>query len=274
MRISATRIVCIVVIDLLAGCRLGPLGIPATPSATPTYLPSNTPSPAPTATATRTPIPAPGGAGFLVEPLGVKFDTSLDQLEPGQYLIVQLMQDVEDDDSISRFRYVSLDGSHSGLLFSILGETSRGPQSIGPRLQLFGGRDMSSLIFLDLGAQQIMQFSFGCENTIGLADSGSTYLAYTCDTSGQIWHVVSLNDQDIESYMFQTTFGFTGLDWITADTAILDNSINEEDFGESHPPRVSCTLHASQQSVDCFQDVPDWWGLPASGVSLGFRQSG
>jgi hypothetical protein len=220
-----------------------------------------------TTTRTSTPIPHPADAGFSDDPYQVEYDTPLDQLAPGEYLIVQTMRDIEMDASVSRFRYLDLTGSQNGMLFSIFGETSRGPQSVGYSLKLFGGSDASSLLFLDLESQQIRQFYFGCEDISGMSVSGGTYVAYTCTTSGQVWYVVSLDGGTIESTMFQSTSGFNSLYWIKPDTAIIDNSSNDDNFVGPHPPRIYCILQASTRSLSCLKKAPDWWGRPVSGLS-------
>jgi hypothetical protein len=258
--------ICLLTAVTIVGCTLNTTAKPTRPSSV-TIFPTKSPTATPAPTATPTPIPTPQGAGLSENPPEVEFLTGLSDLPPGEYLLFRVSDYDYTNVGLSPFKYASLNGMSSDPLFTVSGRYGYGFLITDARVQLFSEEDNYSeagnLLFVDMETQEVRQFNAGCGRLYLYAGSSRSF-AYSCDLSGEVWHVLSLTDWTIRGYLFPTTFGTTDLRWIKPDLAIIENSANDDSFAGEHPPIVNCLLHASLQKVDCFQDVPPWWGLPES----------
>jgi hypothetical protein len=209
-------------------------------------------------TRTATPIHIPEGAGFVNPPVAVQFETSLESLPSGKYLIVRTMDDIINDATTSILRYISLDGGKSGILASISGNIGREFMNSGSVIKLdwWGDQNNTATLIIDLEAQKVEQFATGCPDEIFFLSSSQNYLAYQCWNVELIWYVLSRSDRLITAYQFPEEFGNTHLFFLTPDVAQITNEMRRIPPPEKN---ASCLFYATTIQLHCFDTVPSWW---------------
>jgi hypothetical protein len=221
MRTPENVLIILFIVLFITACT-GESGVLDTTTPTQTLFTSTpTPTLRTIVTRTSTPIQIPEGAGFVNPPVNVQFETSLESLPSGEYLIVRTMDDIINDATISILRYISLDGGKSGVLASISGNIGRKFMNSGSIIELdwWGDQNNAATLIIDLDAQKVEQFTTGCPDENFFISLSQNYLAYQCWNAELTWYVLSRSDRLITAYQFPDWFGNTSLGFITSDLA-------------------------------------------------------
>ncbi len=165
------------------------------PSSTPTSIPS------------RTPIPTPFGAGPVTPEFIFQLDTSLDEIDPGQYIVVY-DSDASHKQGDFIFQYISWDAKSHGPFFH-LASSDESENRLGEipghegRLW-FTVEDPPGLLLLDIPSMRTRQFSFveKCDDLIKSYFMGNDFLGFICrygsdDISRYIIYFISVEDMQI-----------------------------------------------------------------------------
>ncbi len=214
----------------------------------------------PTPTFTATPVLEE--ARIAATPFEVQFQTRLESLPAGEYLVVNLPQ--KGDQHLISYSYVSLDGDKNGPLFTITtpGQaidnysyhlTANAPKIMFVHLSI---DNRQSSLFIDWVNQKVMQFdSTGClfGDVAAHSPVDPFQFAFQC-ARGQTWYIVSMEEQTVDKYLFQDLSNYTEFNWIAPDLAFIDPSPILSD-PNSASRKAFCTLRPSLKEVNCFDSL-------------------
>jgi hypothetical protein len=198
----------------------------------------------------------------------VEFHKPLNELSHGEYLIFRVSED--SSPTSRKYVYISLDSQQSGDLFTInfpFAQDMGRIYSYGSTIGFFWPKKgTNGMLFLDLQTQQIRQFNPGCEEYFspsvpGFLRLADHHFAFSCNENGnQIWHVVSVDDGSITSYIFPATSDYYALVWVSEDLALAFDGISID--VSDHV----CLLQISQGLLDCLTEIP-YWMVPVTVAS-------
>lgn len=169
--------------------------------------------------------PTPIGAGLVTPQFEVHFDTPLENLEPGEYLVIADIQ-YSERTGVPRYRYSSWDGSKAGILISLTFAADQSffaiPNGIINNRFWLGSYEDPSIYMVDLLTGETLQFTTGTNcifsRHFGVRDDRFIYMCSEKPDYRKSYYIVSLQTWEITgSPPVPEKMEFTG--WMNSDTA-------------------------------------------------------
>lgn len=254
---------CLLIGSILAACsgeasKTTTLRIPtATHSPTLTLItkPSITPSPSATSIPSPTYLPTPSGAGLVTPVLTFQFDTPLENLEPGEYLVV-LDNEASLREETAIFQFVSWDVQQYGSLFYLLshdeGENRTGLIAGTNGRLWFEVEYPPSLLVLELLTLQTQQFTFGtlCNGVSGSRYFGPDFFVFKCrnDASEYFKNLYFVSNEMLNIVGASMCPEDLSLRWRGSDALELFSS-----WGINNYSYMFCVAESPEWNIECLQ---------------------
>lgn len=273
---------------LIASCGGGRVGATPGPSQTPVASLSVSPSaptPSPSPTTHPQPTPTPVVLGKVESTFGVRFETTIDALPPGQYALI---------DRIGpplTIEYFGLEGQGRGPLLSIDYDEEdflEAESLIGDDLILFweSGKHSGDLI-INIIDQTVRQIGTVCELSGGhlIVDDGKLIAkAFYCgrkrydgtyDYDYENLFVYNYQSGETSSYVLPSRNQIEGINTRTITSSLI---VLGGGFWTIEPP--VCMILLDLGEVKCLDEVPGWWNPVSTAspdgrwVEVDYRQDG